>query len=243
MPTYDEQLLLDFANQFLGYGSLNSALWLIGPEAGGEQSIEDVSRRALVWSNRGRKETEDLHDYHADLGLPARFDWTRNIQPCWGPLIRVVLAIDGIRADKEDVREFQKRELGRAGGQNSVLDLSQLSSPSMSDWKLHECGISWLATREEYESCLLLPRCDLLRERLVHYKPRLVLFYGLSHQRWWERISASHFAPSKVPQLSWVRSENSLFAMMPHPNVRLSGKGVRNKFFADIGAALREKLR
>jgi len=242
MPTDNEQLL-DFANHFLGYGSLNSALWLIGPESGGGQTMNDVRQRALVWSKRGRKEIEDLHSYHADLELPTKFDWTRNIQPTWGPLIRVILALDGKKADREDVREFQRHELGRAEGQNSVLDLSQLSSPSTSEWELHECGISWLTTREEYEGRLLRPRCELLRERVARYKPILVLFYGLGHQCWWEQISANQFAPSKLPQLSWVRGENSLFAMIPHPNVRLPGKGARNRFFADVGAALRERLR
>ncbi len=33
---YYEELLLDFANQFPGYGSLKSDLWLIGPEASPE---------------------------------------------------------------------------------------------------------------------------------------------------------------------------------------------------------------
>ena len=128
-------------------------------EAGGGQTISEVRQRALVWSKRGRKETEDLHGYHADLGLPAKFDSTRNIQATWGPLIRVILAFDGNRADTEDVREFQKHKFGRADGQNSVLDLSQLSSPSMSDWKIRDCGVGWLTTREEFETRLLRPRC------------------------------------------------------------------------------------
>ncbi len=241
MPKNDERLLLDFGNTFLGYGRLDSALWLIGPEAGGGQTINEVHHRASVWSKRGRKETEDLQGYHADLGL----DWTRKIQSCWGSLIRVILEFDEKRAEREDVREFQKRELGRADadGQNSVLDLSQLSSPSTSNWELHEFGFSWLATREEYEGHLLRSRCDLLLARLARYKPRLVLFYGLSHQRWWEQISANQFTPSKLPRLSWVRGENSLFAMIPHPNgVRFSGKGARNAFFAGVGAALRKEL-
>jgi hypothetical protein len=239
VPENDEELLLDFASHFLGYGSLNSALWLIGPEAGGGPTINEVRQRAVVWSKRGRKETEDLQDYHTDLGI----DWTRKIQPAWGMLIRVILALNEKRAETGDVREFQKLELGRAGGQNSVLDLGQLSSPSTSEWRLHESGIRWLATRNECEARLLPPRCDLIRVRLARYKPRLVLFYGLSHRRWWERISARQFVPSKLHLLSWVRGEKSLFAMMPHPNVRLPGKGARKRFFADVGATLREELR
>src|SRR5689334_2746791 len=97
---YDEQLLSGFANRFLGYGTLDSETWLIGPEPGGGPTIEDVYARASVWSERGRRETEDLQSYHDDLkrklcelSLPADFDWRRNIQPTWGPLIRIILSL------------------------------------------------------------------------------------------------------------------------------------------------------
>ena len=93
---YDEQLLLDFANRFLGYGNLNSETSLIGPEPGGGPTAEDVYARAWVWAKRGRRETEDLHSYHDDLkrrlcglSIPANFDWRRNIQPTWGPLLNL----------------------------------------------------------------------------------------------------------------------------------------------------------
>jgi hypothetical protein len=71
-PTYDEQLLRDFASRFLGYGSLESKLWLIGPEAGGGEEIGEVYQRASVWSERGKRETEDLHSFHAALKLPSK---------------------------------------------------------------------------------------------------------------------------------------------------------------------------
>jgi hypothetical protein len=66
MPNDDEPLLMDFANQFLGYVELDSPLWLIGPETGGGQTITEVFHRAAVWEKRPRKETEDLQGYHAD---------------------------------------------------------------------------------------------------------------------------------------------------------------------------------
>ena len=247
MLMYDEQLLFDYSHQFLGFGSLNSPFWLIGPEAGGGRRKDDVYNRASVWAQRGRKETEDLQGYHSDLNRPLEFDWGKNIQKTWGPLIRVVLALqDGKIADTDDVREFQKNELGRSNGNNCVLDLNQLPSPSMSEWKVQECGISWLRTRGEYEARLLPERCSLFRSRLAHYKPRLALFYGgsLRHQCRWERIADDRFAPSGLPRLSWVQGEHTLFAMMPHPrNVRFSGQGAHKRFYADVGAALGEKLR
>lgn len=251
----DEQLLLDYVIHFLGYGSLNSPVWLVGAEAGGGGTPGEALKRASVWADRGRWPTEDLQRYHKDLKLPSKYDWSRKIQPTWGPLIRVLLALDKktpdrdeITPDRDDVMRFQRDELGRIDGQNCVLDLSQLSSPTMRDWNFSECGISWLRTRDEYERRILPLRCDLLIERLTDCSPppRLVLIYGLGsrHERWWERIAKGQFVPSRLPQLSLRRSENTLFALMPHPNgVRPSGRGARNKAFASLGAFLREELR
>jgi hypothetical protein len=231
----------------------HSNIWLIGPEQGGGWTKDEVYWRASLWSERGKKETEDLQSYHAALKAIAianveasdggsragvlklsKLDWKRNIQPTWGPLIRVILAFNGERAipDKKDVMDFQKRELGRADGENCVLDLNPLPSPKQSKWN---------------EAHLSL-RCDLLGKKLARHKPskpRLVLFYSLPHQRWWEQISAHRLTPSKLPPgLSLVRRENTLFAMIPHPNgIRPPGPGAVKRFLADVGMALREELR
>jgi hypothetical protein len=241
MQRCDEQLLSDYAHNFLGYGSLNSPVWLIGPEAGGGKTKDEIHRRASIWAERGRKETEDLQRYHDALGI----DWTKKIQPTWGALIRILLALQGRIPDKKDVLEFQRNELGKLGGQNCVLDLSQLSSPSASAWPFQGCGIGWLNSREEYEARVLPLRCHLLQQRLLACEPRpkLVLFYGHGHQRWWKKIANSDFKPSGLDQLSWSQDEGTLFAMMPHRNgIRLPGKGALNGFFANVGVALREKL-
>ena len=242
---YDEKLLLDFAIRFLGYGSLKSDIWLIGPEAGGGQTIPEVYQRATVWKDRGRKETEDLHGYHAALKLPPSFDWTQKIQPTWGRLIRVILGLDKrCEAETEEVMHFQRDELGRANGNNSVLDLSPLISPSSTDGRLAEFGFPWLRTKEESKARLFPCRCDLIQDRLVRYRPKLVLFYGLSHKEWWERISACRFSPSRVLQQLFVaRSGETLFALIPHPNaIRLPGKGAVKAFLAEVGTAVREEL-
>lgn len=244
-PRFNEQLLFDFASRFLGYGSLQSRIWLIGPEVGGGESVDEVYTRASVWWERGQKETEDLHSYHAGLNI----DWTQEIQPTWGKLIRVILALNGRgEATTEDVRQFQLCKLGRADGQNCVLDLSPLSSPSTSDWKLAEFGFDWLRTRQVYEARLLPARCALLREKVTYYKPRLVLFYGLQQRQRWKQISACPFSSSKLERLLLARSDDTLFALIPHPanlsrTLPGTGAGKVKKFLAAVGATLCEELR
>lgn len=231
---YDEQLLLNFVNRFLGYGSLQSKLWSIGPEAGGGENIGELYKRALVWSQRGFEEIEDLQKYHRALGI----DWTKTIQRTWVGLIRVILALHGERyPDRERVTEFQRVELGRRDGQNCVLDLSGMSSPTGAMWIPAEFGFDWLATRENFEAMLLPNRCSLLREKIAAHKPDLVLFYGLRQRPRWEEIPGCQL--SNLPgleRLSVARFKGTLFAIMPHPTRQA------NKFLADVGEALRLKL-
>ena len=222
--------------------------------------------RASLWSKRGGKETEDLHGYHDALKAVAiakaeasdgasraaalklsQFDSKGKIQPTWGPLIRVILALHGKSAERQGVKDFQRCELGREDGENCVLDLSALSSPSKSARILDGFGYSWLR-KEEKEASLIWPRCDSLRVKLTRHKPSLVLFYGLDEKRYWERISAQQFSPSKkLGQLWLAGGESTLFAMMPHPvnlNTRLpeKGPGAVKTFLAAVGSVLREEL-
>lgn len=246
MAACDEQLMLDYATKFLGYGSLNSPLWLIGPEAGGGGTIQEIQERISVWEKRGRRETEDLQSYHAALSLAEKCDWSRNIQPTWGALIRVVLSMHDVDTiDRAVIVEFQKSKLGKLGGQNALLDLSQLSSPSNSGWIFGECGISWLKSREEYEARMLPVRAEILRKKLSECvtKPKLVLFYGLGHRRWWELISSRQFRQSQLANFWWTRDSETLFALIPHRNgIRGGGNGALTKFLSDVGSLIRGEL-
>src|SRR5207302_680019 len=157
--------------------------------------------------------------FHAALKLPSKFDWTRNIQPTWGPLIRIILAFDGTIGEpgRDKVAEFQTFKLGSRDAHNCVLDLSPLPSPSTAKWKLNEFGFPWLNTRREYEEQHLASRCHIFREKLALHKPNLVIFYGLKQKSWWEKIAQSQFLPSQdVEGLSLVHTDTILFAMIPH---------------------------
>jgi hypothetical protein len=240
---YDEQLLLDFGNRFLGYGSLSSPLWLIGPEPGGGETIEEVYGRASLWSARDRKETEDLQGYHEGL---KRFgiDWTWKIQPTWGCLIRIILALNEEPADEpEIVRNFQRDELGRAEGKNCLLELCPLSSPSEAQWNVAELGFGWIKTRENYERYWIPKRIELLRNKIVEYKPKLILFYG---KRAWEQISERALLPSQLPGLRLASGRGKIFASITHSqglrSLNLRGPGAVNKYLNDVGTILREAM-
>ncbi len=217
---------------------MKSDLWFVGPEQGGGQDADEVYGRAVLWHERGQRETEDLPQYHEGL-RKFGVDWTYKIQPTWGCLIKIVLSYNGEAADTESVREFQRTRLGRCGGENCLLELSPLASPSESMWKLDELGFS----RAEYESNWIPVRIETLRRRITAHEPRVVLFYG---SRQWDQIAGTSFGASRLNGLRIGRSQSTLFAAMPHApqglrSLKLQGRGATNSFLEQVGKVLREE--
>lgn len=71
---FDDHLLTEFMNKFYGYGNFATPYWFIGMEEGGGDSFEEVAQRLTVWKQRGRRELEDVADYHMALGITHPFD-------------------------------------------------------------------------------------------------------------------------------------------------------------------------
>jgi hypothetical protein len=258
-PKEDEQLFRDYAEQFLGYGNLGAPIWLLGPEAGGGETVDEIHNRIRVWSDRGHKETEDLQDYHLALNLPPKYNWGKNEQPTWAALIRILLAIGGINIGEKEVLRFQVQALGKRAGDFCVLDVSQISCPKLTGWILGSTGIDWLATKETYKAKIFESRCLLFRSLLNAYEPKLVIFYGMSEEaqglwtkiagadkRWQSLSLASEllvFGTRRKPQLFWVHNGRTLHVKIPHPGaIRTSGPGSRNQFLMGLGQEIATKL-
>ncbi|MFL7892770.1 MAG: hypothetical protein AB8I56_11970, partial [Anaerolineales bacterium] len=65
---FNDTLLEDFINRFFGYGNFKGKYWFIGMEEGGGNSLEEINRRLDAWDMRGRREVEDVADYHRAFG-------------------------------------------------------------------------------------------------------------------------------------------------------------------------------
>jgi hypothetical protein len=257
-PKEDEALFLDFATSFLGYGSLNAPIWLVGPEAGGGASIVEVHNRIIAWDARGRKGTEDLQEYHRALKLPPKCDWAKNKQKTWAALIRIIFAIGGMEPGRNDVLRFQVEAFGKAEGHYCVADVSQISCPSEKDWKLGPTGIGWLETKKAYKARIVERRCALFKALLNSCKaPSLVIFCGGNEDLWhriagaektWERLplpgSCQVQWSRKQAEILWRRNENTLFIIMPHPNgIRPSGQGSVPSVLRRAGAGYSGQIR
>lgn len=73
MTMFDDVLLEDFMDRFYGYGNYQGDYWFIGMEEGGGSSFEDIDKRLKTWKKRGRRELEDVAEYHIEMGITSLF--------------------------------------------------------------------------------------------------------------------------------------------------------------------------
>lgn len=71
---FDDELLQEFTQGFYGYGNCNGDCWFVGMEEGGGNSFQDIANRSSAWSQRGKRELEDVAEYHAAIGVTCFFD-------------------------------------------------------------------------------------------------------------------------------------------------------------------------
>src|SRR4051794_23061661 len=120
----DEQLLSNFIATFYGYGDYRAQYWFVGMEEGGGDTLEANAARLAAWDSRGRRELEDLVEYHSPLGVSRYTGERPKIQATWGKLIRILLSAEGAtQVNPEQVRAYQREHLGREGGENCLLEL------------------------------------------------------------------------------------------------------------------------
>lgn len=234
----DDTLLQDYMYGFHGYGSYDAPYWFVGMEEGSTGTVDEIAHRISVWAQRGKRELDDLVGFHRATGLGWLFEPGAKLCPTWRGLIRLLLAAEGVSADVERVRRFQRTELGRIGGTNTLIELFPLPSRSTSDWlyRAHS-AISCLQSREAYYQVVGPTRVRHLRERIQQHRPKAVICYGLGHRQWFERI-AGPFASCGLPRLGIASCGSTLVALIPH-----TSQGVSNRFLEGAGAIIRDGVK
>lgn len=228
---FDDQLLEAFIRGFYGYGNYLAPLWFIGMEEGGGNSHPEVIERLAAWDRRGRKELENVAEYHRAIGMSFLFDDRPPLQKTWKQLIRIALTAHGQTCDAETMREFQKSRLGTENGETCLLELLPLPSPSIAVWLYGEhSALPYLINRETYQRHVANLRIARLQERIVHYQPQAVVFYGLKYLAGWEQIAGVEFR-EKSEGVAVSSNGRTLFIAARHP----VAMGVTNEYFQWIG--------
>lgn len=244
MSRLDTELLSAFMTGFHGYGNLQGDYWFIGMEEGGGSTFAEVERRLLCWDQRGRMFVEDLADFHEAFGEQRWFSW-RQLQPTWSKLIRLLLRATGEPHDDENVRSYQVDKLGRTAGATCLLELMPLPSQSVEHWQYGAWSdLPSLRSRETYWKALMGPRAARLKDLLVKYHPRIVVFYGREYENLWAAVCPpdTRFQRFQIADnQSWkiAQLDRSIYVLCSHPTAR----GLSNNYFIAIGRKIRELYR
>ncbi len=226
---FDDQLLYQFMDSFYGSGHYTAPYWFVGMEEGGHGTFQEVAERLTAWKAWGCRELHELGDVNAPWFRPRA-----KIQPTWGKLIRILLSAAGQDPSTEQVREYQKTRLGRNAGDDCLLELLPLPSPSTGQWLYGKHSrLPYLANREAYTRFWAERRAGHIRQRVAEHHPKAVVFYSINtyYQAWWRQIAAVSFAPTDLDGLLIGRNEHTVFAITRHPAAR----GVTSTYFHEIG--------
>jgi hypothetical protein len=225
-------LLTAFLHTFYGYGNWKAYYWFVGMEEGGGNDLEQVKQRLDAWDQRGRRDLEDLHNYHAAINIPLHSGEKPKLQSTWSRLVRTVLAAKGQNIDTDAVRRYQGEHLGTADGETALLELLPLPSPSTSHWLYGTTGIEMLRDRQTYRTAMLPERTKYLRERIAQFRPMAVIFYGAAYRDIWRMISGvDEFAQDEEQRFEFAKKGGTLMILAKHPVAR----GKRNADFEAIG--------
>lgn len=234
-----DSLIGNFITTFFGYGNLDSEYWYIGMEEGGGNHFREINQRMLTWDSMGSAVTVDLKEYHDAIGIDKFFTDRPKLQKTWSRLIRIHLRLNHMPCTTEDIRSYQKQFLGCAKGDNCLLELMPLPSPGINQWKYDRFShLHYLRSRNDYWDHVLPMRIGRLRETIKRQNPKVVIFYGCSgkYLKAWSDIASLKFEKSSIKQLSICRSNQTLFAVCPHP----VATGLTNDYYDSIGDYLRE---
>jgi hypothetical protein len=222
----DDELLEEYIYGFYGYGSYRAPYWFVGMEEGGGGSEESMARRLDLWAQRGRPELEDLADYQKALGVTRYTGRNARIQRTWGPLIRVLMGIQGTDASREAVRAYQRDRWARAGGEVCIPELLPLPSPSAGEWAYGDSSnLPQLRTRDAYRAHYASARARHLRSRVLEHKPAVAVFYGSGYLRWWPEIAVAPFRSATVgkKRIHTAHDGETLFVAVNHVVTRGTG--------------------
>jgi hypothetical protein len=212
----DDALVDAFANGFFGYGDYRARYWFVGMEEGGGASEEEIERRLSAWRARGRRELEDLAEFHAAIGEERWFKKAR-LQPTWRGLIRIVMAAEGLTPGREDVRAYQRDRLGRMTGDTCLIEIMPLPSPRSNAWGYTSMlNDRAYGSRAAYVNAVRPARLAHIQTRIDEYRPPFVIIYGSSR--------AAFIAPI-----------GTHVVFIKHPTAR----GLTNNDFAEVGRGLR----
>ncbi len=226
----------NFIRAAYGFGNLKAPYWFIGLEPGLSRTKPKkrkplIEKRIAAWKG---KEIEDIFDYHKRIDVVQWFGSEAKLQGTWAKLIRVLMVLNAKPANTESLRRFQSDVWGRANSETCLLELFPFPCPSTKKKDWEDC---YKIERADYEERCRRRRIPHFKALIRKYRPRAVIFYGVTRMKEWRLIAGVNFDGPSRDLLVQVKSR-ILFSVIKHPSAR----GITNKYLKKVGRKIRSCL-
>lgn len=254
-----------YLNNFFGYGHWQSNFWFVGMEEGGGNNWNLVVNKINAFCVNGHSHISLVDNYEFQINAVGH-PWNEEslkflgprpggqavrLQSYWSKKIKILLHIHGLNSDKEAIRHYQANSWGRIHieeMQHAVIELLPLPSPNTNTWFYNEWTNHFtrehcppLSNRNLYRDLVINARIDLLREKINHFHPKLIVFSGATNDIYynqisgidsWENLNLNGF------RCSFGMSEETLYVKASSPNAR----GMNNQYWISVANEISLRL-
>ena len=225
-------MLKHFINTFYGSGNYDGDYWFVGMEEGGGNNLDQAQKRIQTWQDLGETELVDIFDFHSRINYLEYFTNPVKMQRTWMQEARIVLAAKGQPCETEDVRKYQRDEIGRKDKETCLLELLPMPSPSTSIWHYNKwTALPFLQNRQTYQDHCLPWRIEHIRTKIIEHQPKLVVFCGTSYFQHWHAIAGKKVEFQRKNEFWTAKAGNILYLIVKHP----ASKGITNAYFEEVG--------
>lgn len=151
----------------------------------------------------------------------------------------MILKSKGLTAYTEDLKKYQRDFIGRKTSETCLLELMPLPSPSTVVWNYEQwSNLPFLKDRKAYREYCIPWRTEHIRSRISAFKPKVVVFLGLSYLGYWQAVAGQsvHFVDQGG---FWAgQAAGTIYSVAKHP----ATKGISNAYFEKIGTYIYSRI-
>jgi len=207
---------LDVLLNFIGYGSLKAEIWFIGmEEAGGGEN--NISARLNF------EPIMDCSEAHKLLGIFNLHFEKVIIQKTWRGMCYVMLCLNNEQPTRENIRNYQSRELGKRDGRTLLTELMPIPKPKINSWNYDELIPQYNSSKEYYEKVMPY-RINYLKGIIEQNTPKVIIAYGKKYWNYFKELFPNNnFTPEGQFEIAY--NKKTLFILTDHFTSRtMNGK-------------------
>lgn len=238
--------IIDYCENFYGYGNWESKIWFVGYEEYGGKTEKNIINRIESW-HKYKTDLIDNREHH--LNFIDKKDFVKlfddgKAQRTWWKLIRLMLNYNKELANTENIRNIQKNSWGQVNSETLLIEFFPLPSKSIKDWEYskyeHFKNIDFLKSREEYSEHIHKIRANYIKKKIKNHNPEVVVFYASSLMKYWDLIANTNFEKTNRVKINnnyfrYIKINGTLFVQTPQP------AGVwSNDFWNKLGEEIRK---